>query len=391
MSEKSANKQVPLERVRNIGIIAHIDAGKTTTTERILFYTGRTYKIGEVHEGEATMDWMEQEKERGITIVSAATTTFWTPYFEGHLPKAEYRFNIIDTPGHVDFTAEVERSLRVLDGGITVLDASEGVQSQSETVWRQADKYNVPRICFVNKLDRTGASFDNTVQMIIDRLKAVPAPVQVPIGLESSFKGVVDLFNMVAIMYHDDEGKNIQETEIPEELREECEAARNHLVELIAETDEELTMRYLEGEEITIDELKAGLRKATLSGQLVPVLTGSALKNKGVQPMLDAVIDFLPSPIDIPSVTGIDPKTDEEVARAADPNAPFSGLAFKIATDPHVGKLAFVRIYSGTLQSGSRVLNSSKGDTERVSRLVLMHANDREEIKEISAGNICAV
>jgi elongation factor G len=378
-----------LSYTRNIGVIAHIDAGKTTTTERILFYTGRVRKTGEVHEGAATMDWMEQERERGITITSAATTAFWK--LGGKDENPAYRINIIDTPGHVDFTVEVERSLRVLDGGVVVFDGVAGVEPQSETVWRQADKYNVPRICFVNKLDRTGASFERTVQMIIDRLKATPAPVQVPIGAESSFKGVVDLFNMVAIMYHDDEGKNIQETEIPEELREQCEAARNHLVELIAETDEELTMRYLEGEEITVDELKAGLRKATLNSQLVPVLTGSALKNKGVQPMLDAVIDFLPSPLDIPSVTGIDPKSDEEVARAADPNAPFSGLAFKIATDPHVGKLAFVRIYSGTLQSGSRVLNSSKGDTERVSRLVLMHANDREEIKEISAGNICAV
>ncbi|MEJ7900992.1 MAG: elongation factor G [Thermomicrobiales bacterium] len=372
---------VALRYTRNIGIIAHIDAGKTTTTERILFYTGVVRKTGEVHDGAATMDWMEQERERGITITSAATTAFWKGY----------RINVIDTPGHVDFTVEVERSLRVLDGGVVVFDGVAGVEPQSETVWRQADKYNVPRICFVNKLDRTGASFERTVEMIIDRLKAKPAPVQLPIGVESTFKGVVDLFNMVAIMYHDDEGKNIQETEVPADLMEAAQAARNHLVDLIADSDEDLTMKYLEGEEITVDELKAGLRKATLAGKLVPVLTGSALKNKGVQPMLDAVIDFLPSPIDVPAVTGIDPKTEGEIQRAADPAAPFSALAFKIATDPHVGKITFIRVYSGTLQSGSRVLNSTKGDTERISRMVLMHANDREEIKEISAGNICAV
>ncbi len=372
---------VALRYTRNIGIIAHIDAGKTTTTERILFYTGVVRKTGEVHDGAATMDWMEQERERGITITSAATTAFW----KGH------RINVIDTPGHVDFTVEVERSLRVLDGGVVVFDGVAGVEPQSETVWRQADKYNVPRICFVNKLDRTGASFERTVEMIVDRLKAKPAPVQLPIGVEATFKGVVDLFNMVAIMYHDDEGKDIQETEVPADLMEAAQAARNHLVDLIADSDEDLTMKYLEGQEITVEELKAGLRKATLAGKLVPVLTGSALKNKGVQPMLDAVIDFLPSPLDVPSVTGIDPKSEDEVQRAADPAAPFSALAFKIATDPHVGKITFIRVYSGTLQSGSRVLNSTKGDTERISRMVLMHANDREEIKEISAGNICAV
>ncbi len=372
---------VALRYTRNIGIIAHIDAGKTTTTERILFYTGVVRKTGEVHDGAATMDWMEQERERGITITSAATTAFWK----------DHRINVIDTPGHVDFTVEVERSLRVLDGGVVVFDAVAGVEPQSETVWRQADKYNVPRICFVNKLDRTGASFENTVQMIVDRLKAVPAPVQIPIGIESSFRGVIDLFNMVAILYHDDEGKNIQETEIPPELQEDADVARAHLVELIAETDEELTTRYLEGEEISVEDLKAGLRRATLASKLVPVLTGSALKNKGVQPMLDAVIDFLPSPIDVPAVTGINPKTEEEVERDADPNAPFSALAFKIATDPHVGKITFIRVYSGALNSGSRLLNSSKGETERISRMVLMHANDREEIKTISAGNICAV
>jgi elongation factor G len=380
---------VALQYTRNIGIIAHIDAGKTTTTERILFYTGRVRKTGEVHDGAATMDWMEQERERGITITSAATTAFWS--LNGNPDNPAYRFNVIDTPGHVDFTVEVERSLRVLDGGVVVFDGVAGVEPQSETVWRQADKYSVPRICFVNKLDRTGASFDRTVEMIIDRLKATPAPVQVPIGLESSFRGVVDLFHMRAIIYHDDEGKNIEITVIPAEYQEAAEAARAHLVELIAETDETMMMQYLEGEEIAVEDLKAGLRRATLASQLVPVLTGSALKNKGVQPMLDAVIDFLPSPLDIPPVTGLNPKTEEEVLRGADPNAPFSALAFKIATDPHVGKLAFIRVYSGTLQAGSRVLNSSKGDTERISRMVLMHANDREEIKEIAAGNICAV
>jgi elongation factor G len=380
---------VALLHTRNIGIIAHIDAGKTTTTERILFYTGRVRKTGEVHEGAATMDWMEQERERGITITSAATTAFWS--MNGDPNNPQYRINVIDTPGHVDFTVEVERSLRVLDGGVVVFDGVAGVEPQSETVWRQADKYNVPRICFVNKLDRTGASFDRTVAMIIDRLKATPVPVQVPIGLESEFKGVIDLFTMKAIMYYDDDGKDIRIEDIPAAYQDAADAARAHMVELIAETDEELTMLYLEGEEIDNASLKTALRQATLRSKLVPVLTGSALKNKGVQPMLDAVIEYLPSPLDVPAVVGIDPKTDDEVMRAADPNAPFSALAFKIATDPHVGKLAFIRVYSGTLQSGSRLLNSSKGDTERISRMVLMHANDREEIKEISAGNICAV
>jgi elongation factor G len=376
-----ADPQVALRRTRNIGIIAHIDAGKTTTTERILFYTGKVHRPGEVHEGAATMDWMVQERERGITITSAATTCFWQ----------DHRINIIDTPGHVDFTAEVERSLRVLDGGVVVFDGVAGVEPQSETVWRQADKYNVPRICFVNKLDRTGASFQRTLDMIVDRLKAKPAPVQLPIGLESDFIGVVDLFNMRAIIYHDDLGQNIEETDIPAELRQDAEAARSHLVELIAETDEELTMRYLEGEEISVDELIAGLRKATINSELVPILCGSALKNKGVQPMLDGIVDFLPSPLDVPPMLGIDPRTDEEVAREVDPNAPFSALAFKIASDPHVGKLAYIRVYSGTLKSGSYVLNSTKDQRERIGRLLQMHSNHREEIAEVSAGNICAV
>ena len=372
---------VALRRTRNIGIIAHIDAGKTTTTERILFYTGKVHKPGEVHEGAATMDWMIQERERGITITSAATTCYWR----------DNRINIIDTPGHVDFTVEVERSLRVLDGGVVVFDGVAGVEPQSETVWRQADKYTVPRICFINKLDRTGASFTRTLDMIVDRLKAKPAPVQLPIGLEADFLGVIDLIHMRAIIYHDDLGQNIEETDIPEHLVADAEAARLHLVELIAETDEELTMRYLEGKEITPDELVAGLRKATLRSELVPILCGSALKNKGVQPMLDGIVDYLPSPLDVPPIVGINPDTDEEVTRAVDPKAPLSALAFKIATDPHVGKLCYIRVYSGTMQSGSYVTNSSKGQRERIGRLLQMHSNHREEIPEVAAGNICAV
>ncbi|MGB3307228.1 MAG: elongation factor G [Thermomicrobiales bacterium] len=372
---------VALRRTRNIGIIAHIDAGKTTTTERILFYTGRVHKPGETHEGAATMDWMVQERERGITITSAATTCYWR----------EHRINIIDTPGHVDFTVEVERSLRVLDGGVVVFDAVAGVEPQSETVWRQADKYTVPRICFVNKMDRTGASFSRTVEMIIDRLKATPAPVQVPIGAEADFQGVIDLIHMKAILYHDDLGQNIEITDIPANMQEEAEAARQKLVELIAESDEELMMRYLEGEEIGADELVAGLRKATLRSELVPVLCGSSLKNKGVQPMLDGIVDYLPSPLDVPAIVGINPATDEEVTREVDPHAPLAALAFKIATDPHVGKLAYIRVYSGTMQSGSYVMNTSKGQRERIGRLLQMHSNHREEISEAYAGNICAV
>jgi elongation factor G len=372
---------VALKSTRNIGIIAHIDAGKTTTTERILFYTGRVHKPGETHEGAATMDWMAQERERGITITSAATTAFW----RGH------RINIIDTPGHIDFTVEVERSLRVLDGGVVVFDGVAGVEPQSETVWRQADKYHVPRICFVNKMDRTGASFERTVEMIVDRLKAKPAPVQLPIGAESDFLGVIDLIHMKAIIYNDDEGKNILVTDIPADLQDAAEAARLTLLEAVAETDEELMMRYLEGEELSPEELVAGIRAATLRSEIVPVLAGSSLKNKGVQPMLDAIVDYLPSPLDVPPVHGTNPKTDEDVVRDPDPNAPLSALAFKIAVDPHVGKLCYVRVYSGTLKSGSYVLNTSKGDRERVGRLLLMHANHREEVDEISAGNICAV
>jgi elongation factor G len=370
-----------LARTRNIGIIAHIDAGKTTTTERILFYTGRVHKPGEVHEGAATMDWMVQERERGITITAAATSASWN----------NHRINIIDTPGHVDFTVEVERSLRVLDGGVVVFDAVAGVEPQSETVWRQADKYSVPRICFVNKMDRTGASFTRTIEMIVDRLKAVPAPIQLPIGSESNFTGIIDLIDEVAFIYHDELGQNIERTEIPEDLAEGAKAARHHLVELIAESDEELMMRYLEDDVLTPEELRAALRMATVAGKLVPVLVGSSLKNKGVQLMLDAIVDYLPSPLDVPPVSGIDPKTDEEVVRTVEPGQPFSALAFKIAADPHVGKLAFVRVYSGTLDSGSYVLNTTKNERERIGRLLRMHANHREDIASVSAGDIAAV
>ena len=370
-----------LAKTRNIGIIAHIDAGKTTTTERILYYTGRIHKPGEVHEGAATMDWMVQERERGITITAAATTCSWN----------NHRINIIDTPGHVDFTVEVERSLRVLDGGVVVFDAVAGVEPQSETVWRQADKYAVPRICFVNKMDRTGASFTRTIEMIVDRLKAVPAPIQLPIGAEAQFAGIIDLIDEVAYIFHDEMGQNIERTEIPADMVEEAKVARHQLVELIAESDEELMMRYLEDEVLTADELRAGLRSATVSGRLVPILVGSALKNKGVQLMLDAIVDFLPSPLDVPPVIGVNPDTGEEVVRTVAPGQPFSALAFKIAADPHVGKLAFVRVYSGTLDSGSYVLNTTKGERERVGRLLRMHANHREEIPSVSAGDIAAV
>jgi elongation factor G len=376
-----ADPEVALRHTRNIGIIAHIDAGKTTTTERILFYTGLVHKVGETHEGAATMDWMEQERERGITITSAATTCYWR----------DNRINIIDTPGHVDFTVEVERSLRVLDGGVVVFDAVAGVEPQSETVWRQADKYSVPRICFVNKMDRTGANFDRTVQMIVDRLKATPAAVQLPMGAEDQFAGVIDLIHMKAITYHDDLGKNIEIGEIPAEFQDAAEVARFELVEKVAESDEELMMKYLEGEELTPEELVAGLRTGTIAGTLVPVMCGSSLKNKGVQPMLDAIVDYLPSPLDVPPVHGTDPKTGDELTRHADPTAPLAALAFKIAADPHVGKLAYVRVYSGTMTSGTYVLNSSKGQRERVGRLLQMHSNHREEIQSIAAGNIAAV
>ncbi|MCO5226583.1 MAG: elongation factor G [Thermomicrobiales bacterium] len=374
-----------LKNTRNIGIIAHIDAGKTTTTERILFYTGRVRKAGETHEGAATMDWMEQERERGITITSAATTCFWQ---KGDLNT---RINIIDTPGHIDFTVEVERSMRVLDGGVVVFDAVAGVEPQSETVWRQADKYGVPRICFVNKMDRTGANFERTVQMIIDRLKAKPAPVQLPIGAESEFQGVIDLINMKSIIYTNDVGTDILVGDIPAEYADAAEAARLFLVEAIAETDEELMMQYLEGEDITSEQLVAGIRKATIASEIVPILCGTALRNKGVQPMLDAIVDYLPSPLDLPPTAGTDPKTEDEISRPVDPDAPLAALAFKIATDPHVGSLTFTRVYSGTLKSGSYVQNTTKDNRERIGRLLLMHANHREEVQEVAAGNLCAV
>jgi elongation factor G len=370
-----------LERTRNIGIIAHIDAGKTTTTERILYYTGRTYKIGEVHEGTATMDWMEQERERGITITAAATTAEWKGY----------RINIIDTPGHVDFTVEVERSLRVLDGGVVVFDAVAGVEPQSETVWRQADKYKVPRICFVNKMDRVGASFERTLQMIVDRLGANPVPVQIPIGAEGNFRGVIDLLGQKALTFGERPNDPIQEGEIPAELQEEAARRRQEAIEKIVEFDDALLERFFAEEEISVPELKAALRKATIAGTLVPILCGSALKNKGVRPLLDAVIDYLPSPLDIPPVTGTNPRTNAEEIRHADPSEPFCALAFKIVTDPFVGKLAFIRVYSGTLKTGSYAYNSSRDQRERVGRLVQLHANERKDIPEVKAGEIAAI
>ena len=388
----SQDKKIPLARIRNIGIIAHIDAGKTTTTERILFYTGRTYKIGEVHEGEATMDWMPQEQERGITIMSAATTTYWKPYFDSCLPKENYRLNIIDTPGHVDFTAEVERSLRVLDGGITVLDASEGVQSQSETVWRQADKYNVPRVCFVNKMDKLGADFFETIQDIKDKFGVKPAILNIPMGAEDQFLGVIQLLDQKAYFWEDRAAAIEPEIrDIPEEYQDKVKKLRAELVEAIAETDDKLMEKYLMEEEISLNELKAALRKATIDYKLVPVMAGSSLKNTGVQPLLDAVIEYLPSPMDIEHVSGIDPKTEEEIKRKLKSSEPFAGLAFKIQSDPHVGRLTYVRVYSGKIESGSYIYNSSTDKKERVGRLLLMHANDREEIEYAEAGEIVAL
>ena len=371
----------PLEKTRNIGIIAHIDAGKTTTTERVLYYTGRIYKIGEVHEGAATMDWMEQERERGITITAAATTAEW----DGH------RINIIDTPGHVDFTVEVERSLRVLDGGVVVFDSVAGVEPQSETVWRQADKYKVPRICFINKMDRTGANFWRTVSMINERLRGNPIPIQLPIGSEGNFAGIIDLIANRAIIYTDDLGTTHDETDIPANMAAEVKEHRQKLVEAIADTDDEMMMRYLDGETIAEADLKVALRKATLANRLVPVLCGSSLKNKGVQPMLDAVVAYLPSPLDKPPVLGLRPGTEEEVLCRTDENAPFAALVFKIVSDPFVGRLAYFRVYSGKLEGGSYTLNSSKGHKERVARLMQMHANHREEIETAYAGDIAAI
>ena len=374
-------RQVSLAKTRNIGIIAHIDAGKTTVTERILYYTKKIYKIGEVHEGAATMDWMPQEQERGITITAAATTCFWN----------EHKINIIDTPGHVDFTVEVERSLRVLDGAVVVFDGVAGVEPQSETVWRQADKYSVPRICFINKLDRTGADFWRCVDMIVDRLGARPVPIQLPIGSEDRFEGVIDLIEMKAILYRDDLGSKIDIVEIPESMRADAAKHRERMIEVVAEADDTLTHKYLEGETLTNAEIRHGLRLGTLQSKFVPVLTGSALKNKGIQPMLDAVTEFLPSPLDVPPTIGLKPGTDQQVVRTVDDKEPFAGLVFKIATDPFVGHLAFFRVYSGTLKAGSYVLNSAKGKKERVGRVLEMHANHREEIDEVYAGDIGAI
>ncbi|ADL42051.1 translation elongation factor G [Caldicellulosiruptor obsidiansis OB47] len=373
-------RQFPLEKTRNIGIMAHIDAGKTTTTERILFYTGKVHKLGEVHEGTATMDWMEQEQERGITITSAATTCEW----KGH------RINIIDTPGHVDFTVEVERSLRVLDGAIAVFCAKGGVEPQSETVWRQADKYRVPRIAYVNKMDIMGANFFNVIDMMKERLGANPVAIQVPIGKEDTFKGIVDLLTMKAIIYVDDLGKVSQETEIPDEVKGIAEEYRIKLLEAVAETDEDIMMKYLEGEEITVEELKAAIRKATINMQMTPVLCGSSYRNKGVQPLLDAVVDYLPSPVDIAAVKGFSPDTGEEIERKTSEDEPFCALAFKIMSDPYVGKLTFLRVYSGVLHAGSYVYNSTKNKKERVGRLLHMHANHREDVDAVYAGDICA-
>ena len=391
-TDTTNKRKMPLDKIRNIGIIAHIDAGKTTTTERILFYTGKSYKIGNIDDGDTQMDWMDQEKERGITIMSAATTAFWTPTMKGAVDQVEHRVNIIDTPGHVDFTAEVERSLRVLDGGITVLDAEEGVQSQSETVWHQADKYNVPRLCFINKMDKLGADFLATVQDIKDRLGANPAIMTLPIGAENAFKGIVLLLDEKALVWKSDEtGAEYEAVGIPEDMKEDVEKYRKLLIEQISEHDDKLLEKFLEGEEPTLDELKTALRKATLAYKLVPTYAGSSLRNKGVQPLLDGVVDYLPSPVDVKDIKGTHPKTEAEEIRPNQKEAPFSALAFKVQTDPHVGRLTYVRVYSGTLQSGSYIANSTKGEKERAGRLLLMHANTREEITEAFAGEIVAI
>jgi elongation factor G len=374
-------RQSPLKDTRNIGIMAHIDAGKTTTTERILFYTGVNYKIGEVHEGTATMDWMVQEQERGITITSAATTCFWN----------NHRINIIDTPGHVDFTAEVERSLRVLDGAVAVFDSVAGVEPQSETVWRQADRYRVPRIAFINKMDRIGADFERTVSMMRTRLAANPVVIQLPWGREDQVKGVIDLLRMKGVYYKDETlGADYELVDIPEEYLDQAHKMREQMVEAISETDDQLLEKYLSGEEVTADELKAALRRATISNQVQPVICGTAFKNKGVQPLLDAVVDYLPSPLDIPPIEGIDPETDQQVIRHSDDSEPFAGLVFKIMSDPYVGQLVFFRVYSGHVASGTTVLNAKKGTNERIGRLLKMHANKREEISEVWAGDIAA-
>ena len=374
-------RQYSLENTRNIGIMAHIDAGKTTTTERILFYTGRTYKLGETHEGNAVMDWMEQEQERGITITSAATTCFWR----------NCRINIIDTPGHVDFTVEVERSLRVLDGAVTVLCAKGGVEPQTETVWRQADKYNVPRMVYVNKMDIMGADFFNVLNMMHDRLKCNAVPIQLPIGAEADFKGVIDLIKMKANVFYDELGKDVREEEIPEDLRDLAQEYHEKLLEAVSDQDDEIMELFLNGDTVPVDKLRAAIRKATIAVHMIPVTCGTSYKNKGVQELLDAIVDYMPSPLDKKGISGMNPKTDEEEFRPADDNAPFSALAFKIATDPFVGKLCFFRVYSGTVNKGTTVLNSTKGIRERLGRIMQMHANHREDIETVYSGDIAAV
>ena len=381
-------REYSLERTRNIGIMAHIDAGKTTTTERILFYTGKTHKIGEVHEGAATMDWMEEEQERGITITSAATTCFWAGE-NNQYPK--HRINIIDTPGHVDFTVEVERSLRVLDGSVTVLCAKGGVEPQSETVWRQADKYNVPRMIYVNKMDIMGADFFRVVKMVKERLKANAVPIQLPIGAEDTFRGIIDLINMEADVYYDDLGKDIRVEPIPDDLKELAEQYHNDMIESVAESDETLFEKYCSGEELTKEEIKAAIRKATIDNKMVPVVCGTSYKNKGVQKLLDAVIDYMPSPLDVPAIKGINPDTEEEDVRPASDDAPFAALAFKIMTDPFVGKLCFFRVYSGKIEAGQTVYNATKDDRERFGRILQMHSNQRTDIDCCYSGDIAAV
>ncbi|MDD4715714.1 MAG: elongation factor G [Oscillospiraceae bacterium] len=373
-------RQVSLEKTRNIGIMAHIDAGKTTTTERILYYTGRNYKLGEVHEGTATMDWMEQEQERGITITSAATTCFWK----------DHRINIIDTPGHVDFTVEVERSLRVLDGSVTVMCAKGGVEPQSETVWRQADHYGVPRMVYVNKMDIMGADFFNVLNMIDERLKCNAVPIQLPIGRENDFKGIIDLVEMKADIYYDDLGTDMRVEEIPEDMRDLAEEYHNKLLESIADFDDGIMEKYLEGEEISKDEIRKVIRAATVTTKMIPVTCGTSYRNKGVQKLLDAIVDYMPSPLDVKEIDGVDPKTGEEIARAADDNAPFSALAFKIMTDPFVGRLSFFRVYSGSVHTGATIINSTKGQRERFGRILQMHANHREDIDAVYSGDIAA-
>ena len=373
-------RQVSLEKTRNIGIMAHIDAGKTTTTERILYYTGINHKIGEVHDGAATMDWMVQEQERGITITSAATTCFWK----------EHRINIIDTPGHVDFTAEVERSLRVLDGSVTVLSAKGGVEPQSETVWRQADKYQVPRMIYVNKMDIMGADYYNVIEMVKDRLKANPVPIQIPIGAESEFRGIIDLLTMRAEVYYDDMGQDVRDEDIPADMMDKAQEYHDALIETVASYDDELMEKYFNGEELTIDEIKATIRKGTLANDMVPMVCGTSYRNKGVQPLLDAIVDYMPAATDIPAIKGTDPETGEEIERHPRDDDPFSALAFKIATDPYVGKLCFFRVYSGTANAGETVYNSVKGKNERLGRIMQMHANHRQDIDTVYSGDIAA-